>query len=105
MSIILWRDRNRGNWMATYDDHTSAILPYSSAEKAGDVARAVQASNPKTDVGVKSSEFGYATVLAYGPVVWLGVRYKRDVIEAGGNAWDGGIIRYEDEEANEVLSR
>lgn len=74
--IILWRDRLRGNWMVTYrgpvqSEDVSNITPYSTAEKAGDVARLIQKANPGSEVGIKSEEFGDATTRLFGPIVWL----------------------------------
>ena len=70
-SIVLYRDRTVGNWMATFGDGITATLPYSTAERAGDIAAQVARANPGTRIGVKSCEFGPATWMEYGPVVWL----------------------------------
>lgn len=75
-SIILWRDRLQGTWMATYEDGMSASLKYSSMEKAGTIAAIVAKANPNSRIGVRAVEFGPHTVMAMmaggeGQVVWL----------------------------------
>lgn len=70
---------------ASIRDDVTSNMAYSSAEKAGDVARIVMRANPGTRVGIKSCEFGPMTVAycirnGYGDVLWMQARQLFEAI-------------------------
>lgn len=67
-TIIL--KRINGWWIA--DDSNKLFKAVANAsEKAGDVWNKLKLQYPNTKFGIESKEFGPATQLSFGPIVWM----------------------------------
>lgn len=87
MTIVMRRNTTTNRWIGVMGDGSVINTDYPSSMKAGDVWERVARLHPKEEIGFKSESFGPATVLQFGPVVWMRNKYELDTCKTCGHLW------------------